>query len=302
MLDAFASAGGNLIDTADVYSGGESESIIGRWLTARPDVSDRMVVATKARFSVSNDVNDSGASRRHLRRAVDASRRRLQRDTIDLYQIHAWDPSTPADESLRVLDDFVRSGAIDYSGFSNMTGWQLQKMMASVASVGTSAPITIQPQYSLLVRETEYEILPSALDAQLGVLAWGPLGGGWLTGKYSRTAPPTGRTRLGENPSRGFEAYSKRAPRDGTWKVLEEVERVARDHDVTSAAVALAWLRDQTGVTSVILGARSATQLESNMTAAGLTLSIDELTRLSSASDPRPDDYPYGPRGQEQRA
>lgn len=302
ILDAFVEAGGNLIDTADVYGPATSEDFVGSWLEARPDVAERMIVATKARFPMSGDPNDKGASRRHLRRALDASRRRLRRDTIELYQVHAWDPTSPVDETLRTLDDFVRSGAIDYFGFSNVTGWQLQKIVACAERMGTSLPVTLQPQYSLLVRETEYEIIPSALDVGVGILPWGPLGGGWLTGKYTRDRPPVGSTRLGDNPERGFEAYRKRAAQERTWRILEQVTTIAESHDVAPSRVALAWLLARPGVSSVILGGRTTEQILDNLAAAELQLTQEEVHQLDAVSDPLPADYPYGERGREQRA
>lgn len=302
ILDAYVEVGGNLIDTADVYGPATSENFVGSWLESRPDVADRMIVATKARFPMSDDPNDNGASRRHLRRALDASRRRLRRDSIELYQIHAWDPMTPIDETLRTLDDFVRAGAIDYFGFSNVTGWQLQKIVARAEKLGTALPVTLQPQYSLLVRETEYETIPSALDAGIGILPWGPLGGGWLSGKYTRDRPPAGLTRLGENPERGFEAYRKRAAQERTWQILDEVSAIAESHGVAPSRVALAWLLARPGVSSVILGGRTAEQITDNLAAAELQLTQDQIDRLDRVSDPSPADYPYGERGREQRA
>ncbi|HEY9375635.1 MAG TPA: aldo/keto reductase, partial [Jiangellaceae bacterium] len=227
-LDAFVAAGGNLIDTADVYSGGASEEIVGRWLaTSSPEVRDAVVIATKGRFRMGPDANDLGLSRRHLQRAVDGSLRRLGVDCIDLYQVHAWDPMTPLDETLRALDDMVRVGKIRYVGLSNFTGWQIQKAVGLARMHGLAAPITLQPQYNLLVREIEWEIVPACLDAGLGLLPWSPLGGGWLTGKYQRDTAPVGATRLGEDPDRGVEAYSRRSTQDRTWDVIDVVRRVA---------------------------------------------------------------------------
>ena len=163
--------------------------IIGRWLaTVAPDVRDPVVIATKGRFPTGQDANDLGLSRRHLQRAVEASLRRLDIDCIDLYQVHAWDPLTPLDETLRVLDDMVRAGKIRYVGLSNYTGWQVQKAVSLARELGLEAPITLQPQFNLLVREIEWEIVPACLDAGLGLLPWSPLGGGWLTGN-SETDP-----------------------------------------------------------------------------------------------------------------
>jgi aryl-alcohol dehydrogenase-like predicted oxidoreductase len=302
-LDAFVAAGGNLIDTADVYSGGASEEIVGRWLaTSSPEVRDAVVIATKGRFRMGPDANDLGLSRRHLQRAVDGSLRRLGVDCIDLYQVHAWDPMTPLDETLRALDDMVRVGKIRYVGLSNFTGWQIQKAVGLARMHGLAAPITLQPQYNLLVREIEWEIVPACLDAGLGLLPWSPLGGGWLTGKYQRDTAPVGATRLGEDPDRGVEAYSRRSTQDRTWDVIDVVRRVADERGASMAQVALAWLVDRPGVTSVILGARTVDQLQDNLAAATLHLHPAETAALDVASDPSPADYPYGGPGEEQRS
>ena len=302
-LDRFAAAGGNLVDTADVYSRGVSEEIVGRWLAAQPgEVRDRVVVATKGRYPMGDDPNDAGLSRRHLGRAIDASLRRLGVERIDLYQVHGHDPLTPVEETLRVLDDAVRAGKIDYVGLSNVTGWQLQRAVDVARFGGLAAPVTVQPQYNLLVREVEWEIVPAAAANGLGLLPWSPLGGGWLTGKYRRDERPTGRTRLGENPERGVEAYDRRSGVERTWDVVDAVRAVADGRGVSMAQVALAWLVARPAVTSVILGARTLEQLDDNLGAADLRLDDAELARLDEVSDPGAADYPYGGPGVEQRS
>ena len=301
-LDAFVESGGTLIDTADVYTAGVSETIIGRWLSERgAAVRDQVVLTTKARFPMGVGPNDLGLSRRHLQTAVLASLARLRVDTLDLYQVHAFDPLTPLEETLRTLDDMVRAGIIRYVGLSNFTGWQIQKAVAIARDLGLNLPVTLQPQYNLLVREIEWEIVPSCLDAGLGMLPWSPLGGGWLTGKYHRDERPTGATRLGEDPNRGVENYDGRSSRQRTWDVLAAMESVAQDRGVSMAQVALAWLVDRPGVTSVILGARTLEQLTDNLAAGGLHLDAAETAQLDAASDPAPADYPYGGPGADQR-
>jgi aryl-alcohol dehydrogenase-like predicted oxidoreductase len=301
-LDMFIEAGGTFVDTADVYSAGESENIIGRWFASRPaSVTDAVVLATKGRFPMAADPNGAGLSTRHLTRALDASLTRLGVDAVDLYQAHSWDPLTPLDETLSTLDGFVRAGTIRYYGFSNFTGWQLTKAVLLARSLGLVAPVSLQPQYSLLVREIEYEIVPAALDAGLGLLPWSPLGGGWLSGKYRRDERPTGATRLGDNPERGMEAWDRRGT-DRTWDVIDAVQSVAEARGVSMAEVALAWVTDRPGVTSTILGARTLDQLQANLSSAGLHLSDEETTILDDASDLRPTDYPYGPLGIDQRS
>ncbi|GGE98287.1 aldo/keto reductase [Mycetocola zhadangensis] len=301
MLTAFIERGGTFIDTADVYSAGISEEIIGRWLAAHPTEAGQVVLATKGRFPMGEGPNDVGLSRRHLRTALDASLRRLGVEHIDLYQMHAWDALTPVDETLRFLDDAVAAGKISYYGFSNYLGWQLTKAVAVASAHGFTAPVTLQPQYNLLVRDIEHEIVPAALDAGIGLLPWSPLGGGWLSGKYERDVAPTGLTRLGQNPQRGMEAWEARNANERTWRVLDAVAEIAEAHSASASQVALAWLAAQPAVTSVILGARAVEQLTDNMAASGLHLGGDELRRLTDASAPEMDDYPYGVAGVGQR-
>ena len=300
-LDRFAGAGGTLVDTADVYSNGASEEIIGRWFASRPAaVTEPMVVATKGRFGPEGAGNGVGLSARHLTRALDGSLRRLGLDAVDLYQLHAFDPLTPMEETLRTLDGFVRAGKIRYYGLSNFTGWQLTKAVHLARALNIAAPVTLQPQYSLLVREIEWEIVPAAVDAGMGLLPWSPLGGGWLSGKYQRGERPSGATRLGDDPNRGMEAYDRRGTQR-TWQVIDTVQKLARERGVSMAEIALAWVTGRPAVTSTILGARTAGQLDTNLRAAGLTLTADEAAALDAASDPAPPDYPYGELGVQQR-
>jgi aryl-alcohol dehydrogenase-like predicted oxidoreductase len=301
ILEAYVAAGGNFLDTADVYSAGASEEILGSWLAANPADAKQLVLATKARFPMGAGPNDLGTSRRHLRTALEDSLRRLGVEHIDLYQLHAWDPLTPLDETLRFLDDAVRSGKIGYYGFSNFTGWQLTKAVMLAERHGWALPVTLQPQYNLLVRGIEHEIVPAALDAGIGLLPWSPLGGGWLSGKYRRDVPPTGLTRLGENPERGMEAWKQRNASERTWRVLGAVTEIADAHGVSPSQVALAWLGAQPAVTSVILGARSVEQLRDNLGAVTLQLEAAELERLTEVSAPVAEDYPYGAPGVAQR-
>ncbi|MGJ9425989.1 aldo/keto reductase [Nesterenkonia halotolerans] len=301
LIDTYVAAGGNFIDTADVYSEGTSEEIIGRWLGSHPTEARQIVLATKGRFPMGQGPNDLGTSRRHLRDALDASLRRLGVDHIDLYQLHAWDAISPLDETLRFLDDAVTAGKIGYYGFSNFTGWQLTKAVHLAERHGWSLPVTLQPQYNLLVRGIEQEIVPAALDAGLGLLPWSPLGGGWLSGKYRRDEAPTGSTRLGENPKRGMEAWEKRNSDERTWRVIDAVSAVAEEHGASHSQVSLAWLKAQPAVTSVILGARTIEQLQDNMGADSLDLSTEQLDRLTAASEPETEDYPYGAAGVQQR-
>jgi len=301
-LDRFVESGGNLIDTADVYAAGASEQVIGRWFSSRPKETRRNVVlATKGRFSTGGAHNDLGLSRKHLASALEDSLRRLCVETIDLYQVHAYDPLTPIEETLRFLDDAVRAGKIHYLGLSNFAAWQLQKAIDVADLKNLTRPISLQPQYNLLVREIEWEIVPACQAEGLGLLPWSPLGGGWLTGKYRRDKRPTGQTRLGENPNRGVEAYEGRNRRERTWDVLDALRTIAETRGITMAQVALSWVVDRPAVSSVILGARTLEQLESNLGAADVHLSQEETDELDRASDPGAADYPYGRPGIEQR-
>lgn len=301
LMDDYVAAGGNFLDTADVYSAGKSEEIVGRWLKARPDAAKQVVVTTKGRFPMGTGPNDLGLSRRHLGQALDASLRRLGVEQVDLYQMHAFDALTPLEETLRFLDDSIRNGKIAYYGFSNFIGWQLTKA-SFLAKMGNLAPpVTLQPQYNLLVRDIEHEIVPAALDAQIGLLPWSPLGGGWLSGKYKRDQQPTGATRLGENPNRGSESYGPRNAQERTWRIIGVLQDVSDTLGVSMAQVALAWLADRPAVTSVILGARTREQLADNLAAAGLKLDAENTQKLTDASAPEIADYPYGKGGVNQR-
>ncbi|QGN59532.1 aldo/keto reductase [Nostocoides sp. HKS02] len=301
VLEAYVAAGGNFIDTADVYSKGDSELIIGRWLATHPTEARQLVIATKGRFPMGDGPNDLGLSRRHLRSALDASLGRLGVDHIDLYQMHAWDAVTPIEETLRFLDDAVTAGKISYYGFSNYLGWQVTKAALTARANGWTAPVTLQPQYNLLVRDIEHEVVPACLDAGLGLLPWSPLAGGWLTGKYQRDQRPRGESRLGDDPERGMEAWGPRNAQERTWEVVDAVGEVAAELGASSAQVALAWVAAQPAVSSVILGARTVDQLTDNLGAADVTLPPEALARLDEVSAPRLPDYPYGAAGVQQR-
>ena len=301
-LDRFVERGGNFIDTADVYSRGVSEEIIGRWLAARPGVREGLVIATKGRFPMGDGPNDAGLTRTHLSRALDASLRRLGVETIDLYQAHAWDPLTPIEETLGFFDDAVRAGKIRYAGVSNFLGWQLQKASMLTDFRGLAPIVTLQPQYNLLIRDIEFELVDVCRNESIGILPWSPLAGGWLTGKYQRDQIPNGTTRLGEDPRRGMEAYAPRNAQERTWQVIDAVRQVAEGRGVSLSQVALAWVADRPAVTSVILGARTLEQLDDNLGAADLHLSEKETAQLNEASSPIVSDYPYGTPGVQQRS
>jgi aryl-alcohol dehydrogenase-like predicted oxidoreductase len=301
-LDSFVAAGGTLVDSADVYADGRAEEIIGRWLAARPGMRDVIVLATKGRFPTDDSPNGHGLSRQHLARALDASLRRLNLDRVDVYQVHAWDPLTPIEETLRFLDDAVRAGKINYVGLSNFTGWQLQKAVDVAEFRGLSAPVCLQPQYNLLARGVEWEIVPACQAAGLGLIAWSPLASGWLTGKYRRGEPPAAGTRALENADEGMRIWNQRGQSEQTWQVVGAVRQVAEGRGVSLAQVAIAWLMARPAVSSVILGARRLDQLTGNMAAADLSLTAEETKLLDEASEPVTPDYPYGEPGQTQRS
>lgn len=301
VLDRYVEAGGNLVDTANVYGGGLSEEIVGRWFATRPaDVTSRVVLATKARFGTGPDVNDAGSSRRHLDRALSASLRRLGRDNVDLYQLHGWDPLTPIEESLRFLDDAVRAGKITYIGLSNFTGWQLQLAISTAKATGLQVPVTLQPQYSLVSRELEFEIVPAALHNNIGLLPWSPLATGFLTGKYDRDmkAPSA---RAGAGIPMYDHIFGDLAAKEQNWATLDAVRDIAAEIGATPSQVALSWLANRAGVVSPIFGARTLQQLEENLIAGDLELGEDATARLDEVSAPTSNDYPYGPFGVKQR-
>lgn len=298
-LDLFVDVGGTLIETADVYAEGASERIVGRWLRDKGSaVRDGLFIAGKGRFPVGVEPREAGLSRRHLHRALDATLRRLGVDHLDLYQVHAWDPLTPLDETLGFLEDAVSAGKIDYVGLSNFLGWQIAQAVAA----SRLRLVSMQPQYNLLAREVEWEILPACAANGLGVLTWSPLAGGWLTGKYRKDARPDGATRLGENPERGVEAYDLRSSEPRTWRVLDVLRRIAEQHGRSMSQVALAWLGARPGVTSIIIGARTTAQLADNLGCEEVQLTEGDLADLDRASDPEPSPWPYGAAGVEQRS
>jgi aryl-alcohol dehydrogenase-like predicted oxidoreductase len=303
ILDAFIEAGGNLVDTADVYVGGVSEQIIGRWFAARPrDVTDRVVLASKGRFGGGPDVNATGLSRRHLHRALNASLGRLGVETIDLYQLHASDTHTPVEETLSFLDQAVKAGKIHYVGLSNFTGWQLQLIVSTAKAMGVQVPVTLQPQYSLLSREIEWEIIPAALHNGIGLLPWSPLAGGFLTGKYQRGGTAAVDTRAGSEKPLYQWISEEYANSDRNWATIDAVVRIAKESGVTPAQVALSWIADRPGVVAPIVGARTVEHLRSNLGAAELTLDNEQTVALEKVSAPQSGGDPYGAFGASQRS
>jgi aryl-alcohol dehydrogenase-like predicted oxidoreductase len=285
VLDHFAAAGGNFIDTADVYAETRSEEILGRWLQEQR--REDFVIATKVRFKAGESPNDIGLGRKHILAGVDASLRRLQTDYIDLYQVHAWDEDTPLEETLGTLNTLVESGKVRFIGASNFTGWQLQKAIDLSRRMGWEPFTCLQPQYNLLCRTPEWEILRVCANEGLGVIPWSPLRGGWLSGKYRRgmEAPPAG-TRVEEAEAKGWSESWSAYNNEQTWSLLDVLFAVAEEAGHSVAQVALNWVLNRPTVTAPIIGARTMDQLEANLGCAGWTLEPEQVARLDAASDP----------------
>jgi aryl-alcohol dehydrogenase-like predicted oxidoreductase len=282
VMDAFVEAGGNFVDTADIYSnwaennpGGVSEEIIGRWMQARGN-RDQIVLATKARGRMWEGPNGEGLSRIHLIKACEDSLRRLQTDYIDLYQTHAYDDATPIEETMEALDTLVRQGKVRYTGCSNYPAWRLMQALWASDQRDLVRYDSIQPHYSLAHRaEFERELQEVCVTYGVGVIPYSPLAGGFLTGKYSRDA---------ETASARAEGIRRRYFNEQGWRTLDAVKAVAAESDSTPTAVALAWLLAQPGMTAPIIGANSVEQLQESLAASDLVLSTDQVERLSRAS------------------
>ena len=303
ILDRFVEAGGNLIDTANVYGGGTSEELLGRWFASRPaDVTDRVVLATKARFGTGPDVNEAGTGRRNLDRALTASLRRLGRDNVDLYQMHGWDPLTPIEETLGFLDDAVHAGKIHYIGLSNFTGWQLQLTLSTAAAMGLQLPVTLQQQYSLVCRENEYEVIPAALHNDIGLLPWSPLASGFLTGKYEQDAKPPSGARMGSDNPFYNRTLRLLADKQQNWDTLDAVRDIA-DVDRRHPQPGRPQLADQPTLGDGPHHRGEQPRRSSRRTWPAPTSSSTRPPpqRLDDVSAPTPDDYPYGPFGEKQR-
>jgi aryl-alcohol dehydrogenase-like predicted oxidoreductase len=283
-IDMCIDAGVNLIDTADVYSNGASEEIVGTALGGKR--KGGVLIASKARFAMGDGPNDRGLSRYHLIRACEASLKRLNTDVIDLYQVHEWDGLTPLEETLEALDLLVRQGKIRYVGCSNYSGWHLMKALHISERDRLPRFISEQIHYTLEAREAEYELAPIAQDQGLGILVWSPLAGGLLSGKHRRDTTPEGTRQLA-----GWTEPPIRDPQR-LWNIVDVLVEVAAEHDVSGAQVALAWLLGRPSVASVIIGGRNEKQLQDNLRAANLVLTAEQRARLDQVSLP-PLIYPY---------
>lgn len=277
LVDAALKAGVNFIDTADVYSEGQSETILGQALRDLKVKRDQVIIATKCRARMSPGPNGIGLSRGHIIDSVEASLKRLQLDHIDLYQAHSNDPITPIDETLRAYDDLIRQGKVRYIGCSNMTAWQIMKALGVSQQRGFARFETVQAYYTIAGRDLEREIVPLALDQNLGVMVWSPLAGGLLSGKFGRdVATPNDARRV----SFDFPPVDK----EHAFDVVDAMRPIAKAHDVSVARIALAWLLHQKAVMTVIIGAKTVEQLDDNLAATEIKLTANELAALDKAS------------------
>ncbi|RKP58105.1 aldo/keto reductase [Cohnella endophytica] len=283
MIDLFREQGGNFLDTANVYVNGRSEEIVGK---AIKNVRSEVVLATKVRMHTADHPNGAGVSRKHIMQSVEESLQRLQTDYIDLYQVHVWDHLTPIEETLRALDDLVSSGKVRYIGCSNFFAWQLMKSLAVSDANRYVRFISIQPQYSLVSREMDREMMSLCLEENVGVIPWAPLGGGFLTGRYSKEEPTTGRlsSKIGES------SWALRGT-ERNFEILDAVQSAARELDKTPAQVSLNWLLNRKGITSPIFGASTLEQYADNMGAVGWKMPQAIWDRLDEVSA-LPSEYP----------
>ena len=274
-VDMCLDAGVNLFDTANIYSSGESEEILGEAISGR---RDDLILATKVRMSMGDGPNDTGLSRYHIIRECEESLRRLATDYIDLYQVHEWDGLTPLEETLEALDTLVKSGKVRYVGSSNYSGWQLMKALSTSERLGLQRYVSQQIHYTLQAREAEYELVPLAIDQECPLLVWSPLAGGLLSGKYRRDRDASeGRHLEGWDEPPVYDT-------DKLYDIVDVLVEIADSRGVSAAQVALAWLLGRAGVASVIVGARTDEQLADNLRAAELELSEEERLRLDEVS------------------
>ena len=285
IIDTVADHGVNLIDTADIYSFGVCEELIGEATGGK--LKPGMLIASKARFPMGQGPNDAGLSRYHLIQACEASLKRLRVDTIDLYQLHERDGVTPLEETMEALDSLVRAGKVRYVGCSNFSGWHIMKAMEIARRDGRIPFVSQQIHYTLQAREAEYELIPISLDQNLGVLVWSPIAGGLLSGKHRRNkaAPEGTRQTAGWTEPPIYDENK-------LWDIVDELVAVAEAHKVSAAQIALAWLLGRPAVTTVIIGGRTEAQIKDNLGAANVKLTAAERARLDKVSQP-PLIYPY---------
>jgi aryl-alcohol dehydrogenase-like predicted oxidoreductase len=289
LLDQYVEQGGNYVDAADSYNQGESERIVGRWVKQRK-VRDRILLGTKVFFPTGTGPNDTGLSRKHIQQSLEESLRRLETEVVDLYQLHCYDRKTPLEETVRVLDDLVRAGKVRYVGVSNFAPSSLQKAVMLSQARGFAPVACLQLEYSLLVRSPEWELLPQCAEEGIGTLAWSPLAGGWLSGKYRRgqSLPPDSRAGKGD---RWDDAAEQRGG-ERTYSIVDVLVRVAQEGGHTPAQVALAWMLQRRQVTSALIGARTPAQLADNLRAGEVRLTGAQSSALDEVSR-QPAPYPF---------
>jgi aryl-alcohol dehydrogenase-like predicted oxidoreductase len=291
LADRFVAAGGNFFDTSNTYNEGKSETMLGSWLKSRNNRA-QLVINTKVFFPAGRGPNDTGLSRKHILEQIDTSLRRLQTDYIDLYQMHCWDASTPLEETLRTLDDVVHAGKVRYIGASNYTPSQLMRAMMLSEMHNWARFDCLQPEYSLLVRSTEWELLPLCQAEGIGVIAWSPLAGGWLSGKYRRGQSPPPDSRVGRADR--WDDQPEQREDERTWQIIDALDEVGKECGRSLSQVALNWLLQQLGVTAPIIGARTLPQLEDNLGSLGWSLNTEQMAKLNAASDiPIPSPYNF---------
>jgi aryl-alcohol dehydrogenase-like predicted oxidoreductase len=286
LVDVCLEAGLNMFDTADIYSAGASEEILGGAIRGR---RDKVIISTKATFRTSDDPNDVGSSRHHLTRSVEESLRRLGTEYIDLFQLHGFDAMTPVEEALGTLDDLVRAGKIRYIGCSNFSGWHLMKSLAISEKYGLARYVAHQAYYSLIGRDYEWELMPLALDKKVSAVVWSPLGWGRLTGRLRRGAPKPESSRLNTQLTVDNGPF---VPDEDLFKVVDALEEVAKETGKTVPQISLRWLLQRPTVANVIVGARNEEQLRQNLGALGWSLTPEQMRRLDAASA-KPAPYPY---------
>src|SRR5262245_53401514 len=284
LIDICLEADVNLFDTADIYSNGLSEEILGEAIAGR---RDKVLISTKATFRLGDGPNDMGSSRYHLIRECEASLRRLKTDYIDIYHMHGFDALTPVEEALRTLDNLVQSGKVRYIACSNFSGWHLMKSLAASEKYGWTRYVAHQVYYSLVGREYEWELMPLGLDQKVSALVWSPLGWGRLTGKIRRGQPLPSESRLHKTADAG-----PPVPEEYLYQVVDALDEVARETGRTVPQIALNWLLQRPTVANVIIGARNEEQLRQNLDAAGWNLTPEQVAKLDAASDTTPI-YPY---------
>ena len=284
LVDIALEAGASLFDSADVYSNGLAEEILGKAIAGR---RAHVLISTKASFAMGDGPNERGSSRQHLIAACEASLRRLGTETIDLWQLHGFDAMTPVEETLRTLDDLVRAGKVRYVGCSNFSGWHLMKSLAVSDRYGWSRYVAHQAYYSLISREFEWELMPLALDQKVGTVVWSPLAGGRLSGKVARNRPVPAGSRFAALGGHGPEF-----PLDHLYRIVDVLEALAGELGRSVSQVALNWVLGRPSVSTVIIGARNEAQLRDNLGAAGFKLSAEQVARLDAASAVPPI-YPY---------